>query len=91
MCYAAELVPEISDDIVNIDRAMRWGFAWAKGPFELIDEIGSDRIIDRLLSEERPIPKMLQTLLDSGSSKFYVQDGTKYLGINGRYYQTPEE
>ena len=91
LCYAAELVPEISDDIVNIDRAMRWGFAWAKGPFELIDEIGSDRIIDRLLSEERPIPKMLQTLLESGSSKFYVEDGTKYLGINGRYYQTPEE
>ena len=38
--YAADLVPEISDDVVNIDRAMRWGFNWAQGPFELLDTIG---------------------------------------------------
>ena len=40
LLYAADLVPEIADDIVNIDRAMRWGFNWQRGPFELLDLIG---------------------------------------------------
>ena len=35
LCYAADLVPEISNDVVNVDRAMRWGYAWNRGPFEI--------------------------------------------------------
>src|SRR5262249_1954287 len=42
MCsYAARRVPEISDNIADVDRAMRWGFAWELGPFELIDALGA--------------------------------------------------
>src|SRR5690606_21026107 len=40
LLYAADLVPEISDDIVNVDRAMRWGFNWRQGPFEMLDSLG---------------------------------------------------
>jgi len=40
LAYAADLVPDIADDIVNVDRAMRWGFGWAQGPFEMLDRIG---------------------------------------------------
>ena len=39
LLYAAGLIPEIADDIVNIDNAMKWGFAWQKGPFEILDSI----------------------------------------------------
>jgi len=49
--YASALVPEISDDIVNIDRAMKWGFNWAHGPFELMDLVGPARIAEKLQSE----------------------------------------
>ena len=40
LLYSAEKIPEISDDIVNIDRAMKWGYNWELGPFELWDAIG---------------------------------------------------
>ena len=87
LCYAADLVPEISDDIVNIDRAMRWGFNWAIGPFELLDTIGTGRVIDKLRSEGRALPAMLQVLADSGSETFYRNDGAEFLGIDGAWHQ----
>ncbi len=89
MCYAANLVPEIADDIVNIDRAMRWGFNWQRGPFELIDGYGATDFAKRLKAEQRPIPAMLEQLLQSGNRCFY-QDGT-FFGVDGSYYPIPEE
>ena len=66
LCYAADLLPEIADDIVNVDRAMRWGFNWANGPFELLDAIGPERVIARLEHERAPLPTMLQVLRARG-------------------------
>ena len=60
LAYAAGLVGEISDDIVNIDRAMRWGFAWKRGPFELIDDIGHDTLAAILEASGEPLPRMLR-------------------------------
>ncbi len=91
LSYAADLVPEIADDVVNIDRAMRWGFAWAKGPFELLDSIGPGRVIERLESESRHIPKMLQVLSDAGAATFYRNDGAEFLGLDGKYHPVPAE
>jgi 3-hydroxyacyl-CoA dehydrogenase len=85
--YAADLVPEISDDIVNIDRAMRWGFNWAMGPFELLDTIGTGRVIDKLKAEGRELPAMLAVLEASGSDTFYRNDGAEFLGIDGAWHQ----
>jgi len=48
LCYAAERIPEISDDIISVDNALKWGFNWEKGPFELWDSIGVRYIVDRL-------------------------------------------
>jgi 3-hydroxyacyl-CoA dehydrogenase len=87
--YAADLIPEIADDIVNIDRAMRWGFNWRRGPFELIDLIGPRRLIDKLDAESRPLPRMLQALKDAGGERFYRDGGTAYLGQDGVYRPTP--
>lgn len=89
LLYAADLVPQISDDIVNIDRAMRWGFAWRRGPFELLDEIGPQRVIDRLTREGKPLPRLLETLADAREPRFY-RDGA-YLGVDGRRHPVPPE
>jgi 3-hydroxyacyl-CoA dehydrogenase len=88
LCYAAELIPEIADDVVNVDRAMRWGFNWAKGPFELLDALGPDRVIDRLEAEDRPLPKMLGALREAGAGRFYREDGT-CLGADGAFHPVP--
>ncbi|MBX9633937.1 MAG: 3-hydroxyacyl-CoA dehydrogenase family protein, partial [Magnetospirillum sp.] len=81
LLYAADLVPEIADDIVNIDRAMRWGFNWQRGPFEFLDHLGPKRVIARLRSEGRRLPRMLEVLENSGQERFYT-DG-QYLSRDG--------
>jgi 3-hydroxyacyl-CoA dehydrogenase len=87
--YAAGLVPEISDDIVNIDRAIRWGFNWAQGPFELLDTIGPDRVIEKIEAEGGDVPAMLAVLRDSGAGSFY-RDG-EFLGADGAWHPLPPE
>ena len=85
LAYAADLIPEIADDILNIDRAMRWGFAWSKGPFEMLDEIGPNNFINKCKENNISIPKMLQTLDESENDTFY-KDG-KYLTKDGNYLE----
>ena len=85
LAYAADLIPEIADDILNIDRAMRWGFAWSKGPFEMVDEIGTNNFINKCKENNISIPKMLQTLDESENDTFY-KDG-KYLTKDGNYLE----
>ena len=85
--YAAGLVPEIADDIVNIDKAIRWGFNWVHGPFEMLDHLGPQRVIDRIRAEGAEVPAMLQVVADSDGDAFY-RDGT-YLGREGRRHEVP--
>ena len=89
LLYAANLIPEIADDIVNIDRAMCWGFAWSKGPFEMMDELGPINIINKCKEKNITIPSMLEVLLNSNSDKFYTSDN-KYLSIEGEYKNIPK-
>ena len=89
--YAASLMPEISDDVVNIDRAMRWGFAWAKGPFEMLDAVGPARFIAKLKSGNLPVSGMLGVLEQAGCETFYRNDGSEFLGLDGDYHAVPAE
>ena len=89
LLYAADLVPQIAGDLVNIDRAMRWGFAWQQGPFEMMDELGVPMIIERLASMDVALPAMLQVARDAGASSFYRNEGTQYLGRDGGWHQVP--
>ncbi len=91
LCYAAGLVPEIADDIVSIDRAMRLGFAWKKGPFELLDTVGADRVIEKLDRAGRELPGMLQVLKQAGAETFYRAEGSQFLGTDGRFHPVPSE
>ena len=85
--YAAGLVPEIADDIVNIDRAIRWGFNWVNGPFEMLDAVGPERVIDRIRREGGTVPTMLRVLEDSGCATFYrsVDGARQHLGRDGHW------
>jgi 3-hydroxyacyl-CoA dehydrogenase len=89
LCYAAELIPEIADDVVNIDRAMRWGFNWAKGPFELLDALGPAKVIGRLEAADQPLPRMLAVLRAAGAERFYRSAGSEYLGQDGAFHPVP--
>ncbi len=91
LLYAADLVPEISDDVVNIDRAMRWGFGWAKGPFELLDQLSPSKVIAKLETDNQPLPAMLKVLKDAGAESFYHKDGSEYLSLAGEWVAVPAE
>ncbi len=90
LLYAADLIPQISEDVVNIDRAMRWGFAWRKGPFEMLDALGLDKAVARLVEAGAPLPAMIRVARDAGARGFYRNGGSEFLGRDGTWRATPE-
>src|SRR6266567_1484266 len=79
LCYAADRIPEIADTVVEIDRAMRWGFNWELGPFEVWDAIGVEKSVAKLKEEGRNIPANVQSMLDAGIKSFYKKkDGKQF-------------
>ncbi|HZQ19581.1 MAG TPA: 3-hydroxyacyl-CoA dehydrogenase NAD-binding domain-containing protein [Terriglobales bacterium] len=72
--YSANRVPEIADSIVEIDRAMRLGFKWELGPFELWDAAGVEATVARMKQEGRPVAANVEKLLSSGKKSWYIDD-----------------
>jgi 3-hydroxyacyl-CoA dehydrogenase len=72
--YAAAMVPEISDDVVSIDRALEWGYAWKEGPFRVLDALGPRAFVERVKSEGRAVPPLLEKLVASGRPTFYMKE-----------------
>jgi 3-hydroxyacyl-CoA dehydrogenase len=72
--YAARRVPEISDSVVDVDSALRWGFAWELGPFEVMDAIGVKAFAVQVQKEGRALPPVLEKLLASGRKGFYESE-----------------
>ncbi len=78
LIYSANRIPEISDNILNIDNAMKWGFGWEAGPFEYWDMLGLEKTTNRMISEGKSIPSWIQNMLKSGRKTFYkIENGTK--------------
>lgn len=75
LAYAARLVGEIADDYVNIDRAMRWGFAWEMGPFETWDAYGVAAGVERMKALGIEVAPWVEAMLASGRTRFYEADG----------------
>jgi 3-hydroxyacyl-CoA dehydrogenase len=71
LCYTARRIPEIADDIVNIDRAMRWGFNWELGPFEAWDAIGVPESLERMHKDGFDVPKWVDEMVAKGQTSFY--------------------
>ncbi len=78
--YAARRIPEIANSIVDVDRAMRWGFGWELGPFEMWDAIGVERAAQALEREGKQVPPLVSRVLASPQKAFYeTQQGrTRY-------------
>jgi 3-hydroxyacyl-CoA dehydrogenase len=72
--YSADRLPEISDWIVEIDRAMRLGFNWEIGPFELWDAAGVEAVVERMRKEGRPVAANVEKLLGSGKQSWYIDN-----------------
>jgi 3-hydroxyacyl-CoA dehydrogenase len=78
--YCANRVPEISDSIVEVDRAMRLGFNWELGPFELWDAAGVEATVARMKKEGRPVAANVEKLLAAGQTSWYSEDATSPSG-----------
>jgi len=93
--YSANRVPEISDSIVEIDRAMHLGFNWELGPFELWDAAGVEATVARMKKEGKPVAANAEKLLASGQKSWYADDsraasGRKYWQLAAGNWQPTE-
>jgi 3-hydroxyacyl-CoA dehydrogenase len=82
--YSAAMIPEIADRIVEIDRAMRWGFGHKLGPFELWDAIGFEYVVKRMQDERYELPENIQRMLAAKASSFY-RPGEYFHLLNAAY------
>ncbi len=88
LIYAVNRIPEIADDVVNVDNAMKWGFNWEIGPFEMFDAIGVEAFVKRAEKDGVKVPEVLKKV-----ESFYrfAEDGTKehYDLVQGGYRPVP--
>ncbi len=84
LIYSFKRIPEIADDVVNIDNAMKWGYNWSLGPFELFDVVGVERFIERAKADGLKVPEGLE-----GIESFYKFENGKeyYFDVIGREYK----
>jgi 3-hydroxyacyl-CoA dehydrogenase len=91
--YVANRIPEIGDSIVAVDDAMKWGYNWELGVFELWDAVGVEKVVEGWLKEKRPVPPLAAELLDSNQKTFYKRsaNATLYFDLaSASYAQLPE-
>lgn len=83
--YAASVAPEIADDLASIDRALRWGFGWKLGPFELWQTLGLARVAERMQDDGLEIPAWVARHLEANASQFYedTREGRQELALDG--------
>jgi len=88
LLYSARRIPEIADDVVNIDNAIRWGFNWTLGPFETWDAIGLADSVARMRREGKEIPENVEMMLAAGNTSFYRRQGgtPEYFDFSGGAY-----
>ena len=85
LIYSANRIPEISNDIINIDNAMKWGFGWEMGPFESWDAIGLKKSVEKMHLDGKVVPKWVNKMLKNGRNNFYeIENGIKAIGAPKR-------
>lgn len=85
--YAARVLPEISEDIVNVDQAMRWGFNWELGPFEPWDRVGVAEVTSLLDREGVEVPEVVRHVLRRPEGRFYTAERGRRLFFDIRSSQ----
>jgi 3-hydroxyacyl-CoA dehydrogenase len=93
LVYSVNRIPEISDDLVNLDNAMKWGFNWELGPFETWDALGVEQVTARLQQEGRTVPTLVEKILATPEKKFYARkDGVAtYFDFGSSEFQAVPE
>ncbi len=86
LIYSAVKLGEIADDVVAVDRAMRWGFNWDLGPFEQWDALGVKEAAERIEKDGNEVPAVIKEMLDAGFTSFYKKENGKTL-----YYDFKEK
>ncbi|MCW9034135.1 MAG: 3-hydroxyacyl-CoA dehydrogenase/enoyl-CoA hydratase family protein [Alphaproteobacteria bacterium] len=88
LSYAASMVPEISDTIYQVDEALKDGYAWKWGPFEMIDKLGAAWFAEKLAAEGMEVPELLKTV---GDGTFYRVENNKvqFMETDGSYSDLP--
>jgi len=83
--YAAMVAGEIADDLSSIDRALRWGFGWTLGPFELWQTLGMTRVAERMQKDGLEVPAWVASHIESGATSFYedTPEGRTELATSG--------
>jgi 3-hydroxyacyl-CoA dehydrogenase len=93
--YAASVIPEVSDDILSVDNACKWGFVWELGPFEIWDALGLRKSIERLKGDGVRIPAWVEEMLEKGYETFYQRENGRAVGFynieNGEYDPLPDD
>ena len=74
LSYAALRVGEICDDVAALDSAIRWGFNWTLGPFQIWDELGFRAVTERLVAESYPLPAWVKALYEGGAESIYRRE-----------------
>ena len=69
--YTARRIPEIANSILDVDKAMSWGFGWELGPFQMWDAIGVDRVVRALERDGKQMPPLVQKVMASPQKTFY--------------------
>jgi 3-hydroxyacyl-CoA dehydrogenase len=83
--YAARRVPEIADSVAEVDRAMRWGFGWEMGPFEMMDAIGVKEFAAQVEKGGRAVPLLIERVAGSGKGFYETEKGvTTVFDISGK-------
>jgi len=77
LIYAANRIPGISDTIVEIDNAMKWGFNFEMGPFETWDAIGLEKSVERMEKDGLSVPGNVKKMIAAGNSSFYKTENGK--------------
>jgi len=87
LIYTVNRIPEIADDVVNVDNAMRWGFNWEIGPFEMFDAIGVKAFVKRAEKDGIAVPESLKTVEsfyrfnDNGEKEYFDLASAQYFPV----------
>lgn len=79
LIYSANRIPEISDTIIEIDNAMKWGYNFELGPFETWDAIGLKKSVEKMEIDGMPVPEKIKKMIAAGHSTFYKDENGKRL------------
>jgi 3-hydroxyacyl-CoA dehydrogenase len=85
LAYSARRIGEITDDVTAVDDAMRWGYNWELGPFEVWDALGFKETTERMKKDGLALPASIDRMVASGATRFYREDGAVFDLAKGAY------